>query len=69
MTRLARLFDTARVERRGLKTGKLGIFSTARHLAGQTTDVEMGMVSSEFLLSGTGEYLTGYAGKSKSATA
>jgi hypothetical protein len=58
MTKLARLFDTARVERRGLKTGKLGILSTARHLAGETTDVETGMVSSEFLISRTGEYLT-----------
>jgi hypothetical protein len=67
MTKLARLFDTARVERRGLKTGKLGILSTARHLAGETTDVETGMVSSEFLISGTGEYLTSRPEKSKSS--
>jgi hypothetical protein len=37
----------------------------ASHLAGQATDVETGMVSSEFLKSGSGEYLTSGRGEVK----
>src|SRR6266436_5770887 len=37
----------------------------AGYLAGQTTDGETGMVSSEFLKSGSGEYLTSRRGEVK----